>query len=386
MKRTTEFLCVLLTASFSLNVFSNSGTKAEAAEPVYMTYIGVSGFMLESGGTKILIDGTFTQAGADGFITPPAATVNNIKNCQAPFDNINIYLVSHSHADHFNPATMDQCMQLNQNAKLICPQEVVDSIMSLTGNHYNLYSSRVTIPNLADFESNDYTIDGVTIKATKLPAYSYHADGIFVFNITMNDVHFLHLLGKVLSTDAYNNSFNSTSNDVLMISNFYLDNTSVISNLLHFKVAYVDHIYQYKSKLAGYRSTAATLSENGHKTHVFGSSMEKLKFTMDNNILQTDTVTNVSNTIKPLNDRSNTTDLDIYPNPSNGTIKLKLSSNNMKIRKIEVYDLAGKSLYDRTYKTTGLITMDLSLLQKGHYFAKATLDNKNYIIKKFILN
>ena len=329
MKRTTKILCVLLTVSCFLNLISYSGTDAKAAEPVYMTYIGVSGFMLESGSTKILIDGTFTRADADGFITPSAETVDGIKNCQAPFDNINIYLVSHSHADHFSPATMDQCLQSNQNATLICPQEVADQLIALAGNHYDSYSSRVIIPNLADLESNDYTIDGVTIKATKLPAYSYHADGIFAFNITIGDIDFLHLLGKVLSNDAYSSSFNSTSNDVLLVSNFYLDNTSVITNLLNFQVAFVDHIYNYTSKLAGYKSTAATLSENGQETHVFELTMEKFKFTMDNNILQTGTVT----AIKSIKNRDFTTGLSIS-NPSNGIIKLNLSSDEQEIKVI----------------------------------------------------
>jgi endonuclease I/chitodextrinase len=97
-----------------------------------------------------------------------------------------------------------------------------------------------------------------------------------------------------------------------------------------------------------------------------------------------DTCNNLGSRIvqKPLKEELTTTTSDfvIYPNPSNGNFTI---GNTNQTYSIEVYDLIGRKIYERT-KTT---EPTLSLLEatKGMYFVKITTETES-IIKKIIIN
>ncbi len=159
---------------------------------IVVTYIGGAGFLLETATQKVLIDAVFTRPGASGFILPSQQTVNDISAGNKPFDNIDVYLVSHAHEDHVDPGILNSCMQQNPTARLVCPQEVVDKLRDLTGTNYYNYSSRITVPVLNDFQSMTTTINNIEIQVTKFPSFSYHPNGLIVFNVKMNHIKTFH--------------------------------------------------------------------------------------------------------------------------------------------------------------------------------------------------
>jgi hypothetical protein len=67
--------------------------------------------------------------------------------------------------------------------------------------------------------------------------------------------------------------------------------------------------------------------------------------------------------------------MTVYPNPSNGVINI-LKLNDAK--RIEVYDLQGRSLYKSNFSKK----IDLSFLSKGIYIIKTDLNQT----AKFVIN
>jgi len=58
----------------------------------------------------------------------PSADREKIETAKAPFDQINLILVSHRHLDHFHPESVAQHLQHNPKAFLVSSQQVVDEV------------------------------------------------------------------------------------------------------------------------------------------------------------------------------------------------------------------------------------------------------------------
>ncbi|MFT6826537.1 MAG: hypothetical protein ACJAYD_001098, partial [Patiriisocius sp.] len=63
----------------------------------------------------------------------------------------------------------------------------------------------------------------------------------------------------------------------------------------------------------------------------------------------------------------NTLNVVVYPNPASDTVTIK--APNQDVFKIEVFDIAGKLLFE-TQETSDLMTIDVSQLRQGVYFLK----------------
>ncbi len=80
--------------------------------------------------------------------------------------------------------------------------------------------------------------------------------------------------------------------------------------------------------------------------------------------------------------QSSTDEFSIYPNPSNGLIRLKTKKTS-STGKIEVFDLLGNSVYNGKLEGD-MHTVDLSNLSKGTYFLKYFSNDKTEI-QRFII-
>ncbi|WP_043023674.1 T9SS-dependent M36 family metallopeptidase [Fluviicola taffensis] len=70
-----------------------------------------------------------------------------------------------------------------------------------------------------------------------------------------------------------------------------------------------------------------------------------------------------------LNEKSAATNIQVYPNPSNGELTVKNSSS--EIQRIELVDLSGKVVYMNTFVNANFeVVLDISILNKGLYLMK----------------
>ena len=70
----------------------------------------------------------------------------------------------------------------------------------------------------------------------------------------------------------------------------------------------------------------------------------------------------------------------IYPNPSNGYFNISFGSN-VNAATIQIFDLNGKLLREKTFQNTSLERFDISTLPKGMYMVISITDNKKTVTK-----
>lgn len=137
MKRVLLGVAVLLVAIIAVVYFVRDrpagappvlASEALSQPPtVEITYIANEGVLISSGGKQVLIDGLHREYGPE-YAFLPAAEREKIETAKAPFDQIDLVLVSHRHLDHFHPESVGRHLQHNSKAVLVSSQQVVDEV------------------------------------------------------------------------------------------------------------------------------------------------------------------------------------------------------------------------------------------------------------------
>jgi len=99
-------------------------------EKVDVTYVGNAGFLLIIGDKKILIDALFK--GFEGNYQLPQEVQDKLTLAQAPFDDVDLILVTHAHGDHVDLEMVRQHMQNNPVAIFVSTQQLVDALKDST--------------------------------------------------------------------------------------------------------------------------------------------------------------------------------------------------------------------------------------------------------------
>jgi L-ascorbate metabolism protein UlaG (beta-lactamase superfamily) len=96
---------------------------------VEITYIANEGVLLSAGGKQVLIDGLHRNERAfSHYAFLPPAEREKIETAQAPFDKIDLLLVSHRHYDHFHAEGVGLHLKHNPKTVLVSSQQVVSEI------------------------------------------------------------------------------------------------------------------------------------------------------------------------------------------------------------------------------------------------------------------
>lgn len=123
-------------------VYVPEGTAASQAPTVEITYVANEGVLISASGKQVLIDGLHREYDRDYAFLPPADR-EKIETAKAPFDKIDLVLVSHRHLDHFHPESVGLHLQHNPRATLVSSQQVVEEVEKNFKN-YQAISARVT--------------------------------------------------------------------------------------------------------------------------------------------------------------------------------------------------------------------------------------------------
>ncbi len=94
-------------------------------DPNTVTFVGISGFLIEVDGKKVLIDGL-------SDFTPPAVESRLLAG-EAPFDGLDLVMATHSHSDHFKAASVRRCLQNHPKAAFVGPQDAADQVPGFPG-------------------------------------------------------------------------------------------------------------------------------------------------------------------------------------------------------------------------------------------------------------
>jgi len=100
-----------------------AGARGQASNTV--TFVGISGFLIEVDGKKVLIDGLSN-------FTPPAVEQRLFAG-EAPFDGLDLVMATHSHGDHFKAASVGRCLQNHPRAAFVAPTDAADQVSGFQG-------------------------------------------------------------------------------------------------------------------------------------------------------------------------------------------------------------------------------------------------------------
>ena len=122
-------------------VAPQAGTVARPpGSTLEVTYIANEGVLLASGSTQVLIDGLHRQY-RPSYPFLPDPYREQIETARAPFNEIDVILVSHVHLDHFHPEAVIRHLQHNAGASVLSSAQVVGQLRAVDG--YAAVESRV---------------------------------------------------------------------------------------------------------------------------------------------------------------------------------------------------------------------------------------------------
>jgi L-ascorbate metabolism protein UlaG (beta-lactamase superfamily) len=179
MKR---ILTICTLAILAVATFAQSNESIQSAR---VTYLANTGFMVEVGETKMLFDAMF-QNGMDRYLTPEETTVEQMKLALPPFDNVEMIFVTHMHSDAFDPYLTIQHMLHNKQAKLFCPQQVINKLKIFTEDYPEIQGRIIeTTPIVNRYDRilvNNHEIFALNLKHSEM--MNDHVENIgFVVNV-----------------------------------------------------------------------------------------------------------------------------------------------------------------------------------------------------------
>jgi L-ascorbate metabolism protein UlaG (beta-lactamase superfamily) len=116
----------------SLPATENVREAIPAQSSVEVRYIANEGVLISSRDKRVLIDGLHRKYG-DEYAYLPDTEREKIESAKAPFDAIDLILVSHFHGDHFHPESVGRYLVSNPKASLATSQQVVDEVATKFG-------------------------------------------------------------------------------------------------------------------------------------------------------------------------------------------------------------------------------------------------------------
>jgi len=143
----------------STKVLSETGSSDIA---VKITYIGNEGFLISGRGKKILIDALYREGNPEYVIIPPDRR-KRMENARAPFDDIDLILATHYHADHFDPMAVGTHLINNPKAIFVSTNQAVDQL-EMEFESYTKIKNRVKAVTPREGERIKMTPNGINLE------------------------------------------------------------------------------------------------------------------------------------------------------------------------------------------------------------------------------
>jgi L-ascorbate metabolism protein UlaG (beta-lactamase superfamily) len=172
--RTARILAVavcLAGANPPLLLHGQAARSDGATAGVTVTFLANEGVMLSSGTKKVLIDGLFLKY-ETGYAVPADSTQAALAGARAPFDSVDLVLVTHRHGDHFHPVPVAAHLRSNPRATLLTSQQVIDSLRGRLSAD-ELRSPRVMARTTAPGTRRREVVSGIAVELLGLPHGSW---------------------------------------------------------------------------------------------------------------------------------------------------------------------------------------------------------------------
>jgi L-ascorbate metabolism protein UlaG (beta-lactamase superfamily) len=197
--KTGGVLLLLMTAGCT------AGTAPAEDKPGVLkaTYVANEGFLIEGGGKKVLIDTLFDN-GFDRYGTPPADVMRAMMAGEAPFEGVDLVLVTHRDPDHVNAQTALAYLGLHLHTRFVAHKQLVDKMRGEPG--FAAVEGQIDEITANPGEQTSLTVDGIAIDALCLdhnhPADRPAETRNLAFAVTLGGARFLHMGDAQISQNA----------------------------------------------------------------------------------------------------------------------------------------------------------------------------------------
>lgn len=138
------------------------------ADGVTVTFLANEGVLLAANGRRVLIDGLFVRY-ETGFAVPADSTQAALRQARAPFDAVDLVLVTHRHGDHFHPAPVAAHLRANPRATLVTSRQVIDSLRAGAPSDAAALAPRLVARTMAPGTRRREVVGGVAVELLGLP-------------------------------------------------------------------------------------------------------------------------------------------------------------------------------------------------------------------------
>jgi L-ascorbate metabolism protein UlaG (beta-lactamase superfamily) len=135
-------------------------------------YIANEGFLIQSETRKVLIDALFHDPRIDFCDVPPEDVFEKMEKAEAPFEDVDLILVTHDHWDHFSAPSVARHLKNNPKSVLVCPAPAAEKIEGECP-FFEEIGDRVrdVSPALNDFVELD--VNGIRVQAHRMRHCQY---------------------------------------------------------------------------------------------------------------------------------------------------------------------------------------------------------------------
>ena len=137
----------------------------KAASPLTLAYVANMGVLVSSGEDKVLIDSLFDKPNPD-YRAPAPEMLDRIMRGEAPFDGIDLILVTHNHPDHFDPGLAARYLEARPGAVLIAPADAVEAMRQAAAD-WTKIGPRVVPADLKVGEKRSLDVKGIPVMACR---------------------------------------------------------------------------------------------------------------------------------------------------------------------------------------------------------------------------
>ena len=168
MNTPLKFATALLAGIAALATTATAIAPGDEVE-VRVTYIANEGFLLQSGGSTVLID-ALHRGEIEMYARPSDKVLHDLENATGNFSSVDLILVSHYHRDHFKAESVASHMAANPGARLISSPQVVEEVRRAASGTINADSAYPPVPGRTKFR-----LAGVDLEMLRLS----HGSGRF---------------------------------------------------------------------------------------------------------------------------------------------------------------------------------------------------------------
>jgi L-ascorbate metabolism protein UlaG (beta-lactamase superfamily) len=218
------FFCLL-----SFILISNTNCQhSNSQKDLQITYIANEGFLISNDNIKILIDGLFKSK---SYTCPSDSLVSKIIDNKAPVDNINFFLVTHDHQDHFNEKLVSDFLSKNPKTKFISTSESCNKLNETGFKSTNLFCQNLEIGEIK--EINEIKDENFSVSAFRLKHGTSTEINNLAYIIRINDYSIMHLGDAfVLQNEEYINKINWDSYKIDVLFLGYMDVNEFVLEIL----------------------------------------------------------------------------------------------------------------------------------------------------------